>query len=386
MNPKTHPGRLTLILAIAITTLALYWSTRWAPAAAYNDALIFRSRTESILANRAIYGNVLFEHLPLAAIPMLLAWILGGWISEGAYLAAFGVVMAFVVTMTALVMSRLGESNEEPWVGVRWLGISAPLMPIVLFRVDPLALLFLVLAVLAIIDSRPNRFSVFASLGFLTKGFPLVLAPVVMVVRGWWRHVAPIGAVFLGTLAILFTDDKFMSYRVTEGHHAESLAGAAFGLFRVWTKGEVDISVQAGAYYVPAPGWLGTVFIVGGTLFFLAVLNRSRRCRGTTLKSADLTRLAVAGAIAILIASPLLSTQFILWLTPAFVFTRREVAVGLVLTTLSAWLLLSDKFPMEPLPWFTLASVRNLALVIAGIMLLWEVGRAHQFVVVSRPR
>jgi hypothetical protein len=159
----------------------------------------------------------------------------------------------------------------------------------------------------------------------------------------------------------------FTQARQFSGIHSETLIGAGFTLVRIGSGSTLGLINDAGATYVSVPIW-GTVLnlSIGVALLLLALyrVERKHTWEGSM-------RLMAAALVALLVASPLLSPQFVLWPTP---FLALHPSRGVRITALASSLLtLVYMLGWNPgfegdLWWVGVVNLRNLVLVVLGIM------------------
>lgn len=301
------------------------------------DVHIFQDRVSAILDGNLPYFDTLYEHLPLALPPMLLPRLLPGGDEILLYLPVFAALMTGCLILTGRWLERIALDVQSERTVMRWAIITAPLIPLVAFRVDPLPTMFTVLAVYLSFVTV-HRSALWAGLaGVASKGWPVVLAPI-----EWWagrrrQAVALVGfAVVLGG-GLLLTPG-FQEGREFSGVHLETVAGSVIVWLRSVFGAESGIFGAAGATYVSAPG----VTIMVGAFLGGALLWLTRSLWRNAVSTRSAVQLVGIVTFALLLASPLLSAQFLLWLTP--------------------WLVFFESKPLERM--FLAANVVNLALML----------------------
>jgi hypothetical protein len=336
----------------------------WAPnAVIFGDPPIYLERLEAIIGGTMPYRDPGFEHLPGALIPILAAWLLSGFGPELPYTIAFSLLMLVCLGVTYRVLDRTGTSISG--LAPRWLALAAPLVPLVVFRNDPWVVM---LAVVAMVDTHPERVRITAAVAaVLSKGWPVALAP-----AAWWEGRRRTAAWIAGAAGLTLTLMLSPGFRATQeaaGLHSETLGGALVGLARALGGGDLGINWTTAAY-LDAPLWaygLGPAVAV----VLAALAWRSRRvaveARGRWLLVGILT-------VAILMASRLFSTQYVLWITPfvAAASSRTRAlafaAGGLSLASVLGWWSLFD----GAVWWWATVAIRNLLLVWVGIRMASE--------------
>lgn len=245
-----------------------------------------------------------------------------------------------------------------------YLTLGLPLVPMGLLRFDLWAVLAAVLGLAALRQRRPAAFALFAVAGALIKVWPALLVAGAAAVGRWRAAAAAIGlgatagVVWLGwTGWSLDALDQVLSMRGATGWHAESVAGSIEAL----RTGE-EPTLQQNAYRlgilderVVLAGRALTLAVIGAAVALALRVTRSRvpeaggpgrpdraeivpqdavpegagpedavpevePGRGGPDPTADETHVValvlVAAVAALIVTSPLLSPQFLLWLTP----------------------------------------------------------------------
>lgn len=225
-----------------------------------------------------------------------------------------------------------------------YLVLGLPLVPMGLLRFDLWAVLASVLAAAALRQRRPGAFALFATVGALIKVWPALIVAAAAAL-GRWRSVGlalgvmgVAGAAWLGWAGWSTEPaDQVLSMRGATGWHVESVPGSIEAL-RTGAAPEL----QQNAYRI---GNLDQRLVLLGRSLAVAVtatavalaLRRTRRAArsevageptidGTEGEIAGtdgggpetglLALVMVAAVGALILTSPLLSPQFLLWLTP----------------------------------------------------------------------
>jgi Glycosyltransferase family 87 len=180
----------------AVTLWVMPWSDE-----RVNDLFVFRTDAGWFLDGMLPYRDVLFEYPPLAAVPIGLPGVAGT--DASTYRWAFALLMLGLAACVLLLVRALARRTG----GDERLAVAAvALAPLVTgamirnhFDLLPVALLLAALALIA----RERAVAGFAVLGAaaMTKGFPLVVAPVAL---AWLRGRAALrGAVALGAVMVV---------------------------------------------------------------------------------------------------------------------------------------------------------------------------------------
>jgi hypothetical protein len=364
----------SIIVSLAVAIAAALSITPLNPAVLAGDPLVYWERVQSILELGAPYFEVPFEHLPGSLIPMVVAWIIGGWTNPVAYTWIFGALMAICVGATSLLIERVGDELSTKDVGISWILISAPLLPFALFRTEPWIVLLVVMCLLATLRGRESSARWAGVLGIVSKGWPVILS-VAALSQKKPRMFALFWTVAGATGLALWFAPGFRGGRSFSGLHTESVVGGLLALTRVLSGDAIGRIDAAGATYLEASTEMQflqvTLGVVIGVLA-LARLNNLDRSSAIALMG------ALTGAI--LVGSPLLSPQFLLWLTPFLVLTHVKWirALGFAATLLTTIYLTALVPGFEGRHWtITVMNVRNVILVIIAAGLAWSVGSAR---------
>jgi hypothetical protein len=212
--------------------------------------------------------------------------------------------------------------------------------------------------------------------GILAKGWPVVLA-----LAEWWRGrrlratglAVTAAALLVGLVAL----PGFSQARQFEGIHSETLFGAAFTLARFRRGSSLELVSDAGATYVAVPSWVVPVSLTVGVILFGIALTRLRR--GFSWNAS--VRLVAATLVALLVASPLLSPQFMLWPTPFLALhpnrNVRGTAIAVSALTLIYMLGWNPGFEGD-LWWIGVVNLRNLVLLALGGLTAWTVSASQK--------
>jgi Glycosyltransferase family 87 len=188
--------------------------------------------------------------------------------------------------------------------------------PLILDRFDLVPTLFVLAAVLARDRGRSATWSALLSVGAAIKAFPLLLYPALLRGERNLRRVLIAGAIplLLCAAAVLIMGDEFgsaISYHTERAPQVESLPASFFEVGHV-LGGGAKVVTGHGGFEISAGGataarWISVA--IGAALYvWLAVAGR--RSRATNLE-------LVTALLAVLVVfSPVLSPQFLIWLLP----------------------------------------------------------------------
>jgi hypothetical protein len=207
--------------------------------------------------------------------------------------------------------------------------------------------------------------------GILTKGWPVVLAA-----AEWWRgrrlRAVVLVVVALGLGGLLITLPGFSQAREFSGIHSETSIGAIFTLTRISAGADLGLITDAGATYVAVPVWAAIANLGLGLVLLILTLAR---IRGQFSWEGSI-KLLSAAVVALLIGSPLLSPQFILWPTPFLALhpirAVRGTAIAVSSLTLLYMLAWNPGFEGD-LWWVGVVTLRNIVLLALGVMTAWSV-------------
>ncbi len=333
------------------------------------DPRTYEESMAKLFAGQIPYVDFPFEHLPLSVLPMALVYVLSQ--ATGLpYAAILALLSLAILFATGEIVVRIAAQMSVSGAGRRWVWLVGPILPLVIFRVDGLSVLLASSAVLLAIQQR--EFQSFASTigGILARGWPVVGAA-----SDWWRRkparaiALAVGSALMG-LSLLATPG-FRSGREFVGIHQETIIGAIIATGRGIAGMDLGLVTAAGAVYVEVGQWaLVVTFLVGIAMSALALLALRRRFSWPGSLS-----LTAALVFAIVLGSPLLSAQFVLWPMPfvAIVGSRYtritlSVAGGMSMLLVGYWM------PGSTF-WHSFVVTRNVVLIVAAILALQDLRR-----------
>jgi glycosyl transferase family 87 len=303
--------------------------------------------------------EVEYPPVTLGAIKLLNGSTFG---QTGKQIAVFSLFLSFGVA----AMLLLGWGANEC---ATYLGLTVPLALFVYFRLDLLAV-FLALAAYALLQRNQQAWAGTAlTFAVFAKVWPIVLVPLFVIQRRWkalgW-FVGLSAAMFAVWVLVGGTDApvQVATFRHAHGWQVESLVGNI-----VWIAG-AKAGLQAGAIRAgSAPTWAASALLLAGVVVVAAAWRlRSRNPNGP--RQDGTAMIAAVGAV--LLISPILSPQYVVWLMPwAALAWRDRLLVGTtlavsVLTTLM-WFL-----PMGDAVFKAMVLVRNGTLVLLVGEALWR--------------
>ena len=399
MKRERRAARGALLL-LAAGWAATLWISPWSDERV-NDLFVYRVFTEPVLDGGLPYRDVFLEYPPLAApaigLPGLLGtgeevfrWAFAGW--------TFLLASAVVILCGALAARTGGDAHRAL--------LAAALMPLLCgslvrthFDLAPVGLLLGALLLLA--TGRPRSGMAVLGLAAMTKGFPLVAAPVALAwlaARVDRRTLVQSAAALLAALALpagaavaVSPDGAWdaVTYHVERPVQVESLPASGVLLLDELGAGQAD-SVQShrsDGLEHPAAGTLALVCLAV-MLGVLAFVTSRGRGDGRQLVLASLTAVAAFASL-----GKVLSPQYMLWLVPlgALAFAWRLHA--LAAATAAAAVLTQIEFPAryfdlvgrEPFP-VAVVALRNLVLLAVLLLALRALGAARHQDLLERDR
>jgi hypothetical protein len=391
------------LLLLAAGWAATLWLFPWSDERV-NDLFVYRVFTVPVLDGFLPYRDVFLEYPPLAAPAIALPGLLGT--GEEVFRWAFAgwtfLLAAAVVLLCGALAARTGGDARRAL-------LAAALMPLLCgalvrthFDLAPVALLLGALLLLA--SARPRIGMAVLGLAAMTKGFPLVAAPVALAwlaARVDRRTLAQSAAALLAALALPAAAAVAMSpegawdavtYHLERPVQVESLPASGILLLDELGVGEAESvnSHRSDGLEHPAGEALAAVGLAAmlGVLALLT-LAAGGRSDARRLVLASLTAVAAFAAL-----GKVLSPQYMLWLVPlgALAFAWRLHA--LAAATAAAAVLTQIEFPAryfelvdrEPFPVAVIA-LRNLVLlaVVALALRALRAGRQQDLLERDRP-
>lgn len=348
---------LSFLVALVLASITPFTA---ATTALFGDATLYETAMEKLFAGQIPYVDFPFEHLPLSAVPMALAYPIAR-VSGLPYTIAFAAVSLATLFATGEIIVRIADRIGVAGAGVRWVWIAGPIFPLVMFRVDALSVLLASVAVLLAIQHRELPSFASAAAGILAKGWPVVGAA-----SDWWRGkrlraLALVGGTAAMGIALLAIPG-FRSGREFAGIHQETIVGAFVVIGRAFAGSDLGLTDSAGAVYVAVGQWaVAATFAIGAIVGLLALLVLRR-----TFSWQGGISLTAALIFALLLGSPLLSAQFLLWpMSFVAIADSRRTAVALSVAGGMSMLLVGVWLPGSTW-WHLFIVIRNIVLVVAA--------------------
>lgn len=348
-----------LLLALALIIGVVIAST-WPEAVYKNDPIAFAERSRPLLEGKLPYLDFEFEHLPLAIIPMLLTAVIE-LVVPIHYTLIFWLLMSAVLFGIGNLLNRIGRQLDVEDAALHWVLISWALLPLLAFRVDALSVLLILVAVTLAIAGDDRKAGWAMAGAIAAKGWPIVLA-----VLDWWRGkkrraVLTVGLTAAGVIGLTMFP-LFRSGRSFFGVHIETCTGALIALVRIVSGSSTQVDVVAGASYVAVGSWAMAVnALLGLSLSVYAI--RVMRTSFDWHRAVDLIGVLT---IALMLLSPLLSAQFVIWMTPfAALSSSSKVRAGAAAAAVLTGVFVTFWF-MDSWWWWAVIVARNLFLVWTG--------------------
>ena len=375
---------LGALLLLAAGWAATLWISPWSDESV-NDLFVYRVFTEPVLDGDLPYRDVLLEYPPLAAPAIALPGLLGT--GEEVFRWAFA---GWTLLLAAAVVLLCGALAARTGGDARRALLAAALMPLLCgalvrthFDLAPVAVLLGALLLLA--NGRPRTGRAVLGLAAMTKGFPLVAAPVALAwlaARVDRRTLVQSAAALLAALALPAAAAVAMSpdgawdavaYHLERPVQVESLPASGVLLLDELGAGDADSvkSHRSDGLEHPAADTVALLSL-GVMLGVIAVVTSLGRGDSRRLVLASLTAVAAFAAL-----GKVLSPQYMLWLIPlgALAFAWRlhalaaAVAAATVFTQIEFPARYFDLVGREPFPVAVIA-LRNLALLAVLVLAL----------------
>jgi hypothetical protein len=354
--------KVTVLLVVA-SAVGVYFAAAFSDAVLAGDALNYRDLMAEIFSGKIPYVDLPFPHLPLMLVPMTVAWLIGGSQDLQAYAFALAGVSTVIVVATGLVIRRIESGIAIEDLTVRWILLTVPLLPFLLFRNDAWVVFLALAGILLAMNGKKVASILVLGAGCLAKGWPGLWGVVEWKRGNRWVAVA-VGAFTLATFAVLLSP-PLQAAQDSRGTHTETLAGSVTGLVRSIDGRDLRLE-RSSAVYIDGPGWLLAVNVAVGGLIGLAAWRGLRSPFDWTRS----WRLMGGLTAALIIASPFFSTQYVAWLSPFAAVDRRATVMMLPVNTFSLILLTSWHEMFEgTVWWWALLVGRNLLFILVGLYL-----------------
>jgi hypothetical protein len=259
-----------------------------------------------------------------------------------------------------------------------YLLLATPLVPFLYFRSDLLPVALAVAGVLLARRRRQVLGGAVLAIGTMAKIWPLALVPVLVVRRSWralciWAAGLAVG---LGSwIGWAGWKAPLQTLPLGHGWQIESVVGAVLRL-----SGREVVTFERGTYWVGSDPLWAHVLAIGAaaTLGYLVLAPARKRPE----IAEGVFALTVVGAL--LLFSPLLSPQYVVWLTPwaaiaATAGERGTTPLLLLISTLTALELWGfERLIRDPWPYEGLVLGRNVLLLVLVGLGVWRVRGAKE--------
>ncbi|MFC3688388.1 glycosyltransferase 87 family protein [Aquipuribacter hungaricus] len=298
--PVVLLGWVTARLVVAVVYAATDFAGR---SLAWGDLALYEFWARQIAATGAMPDGVTWMYPPLAAAVLLLADVLPGPFGPG--FVALVLLADLAVLLLLLQAHRRGSAHPAGmWAWV----VLVPLLGLISWaRLDLVPVVFAAAALL-LAARRPALAGVMAALGTSAKGWPVVLGLLFLRERRWLAGALVAGtAVAVASTLLLDGTWTFLRNLSGRGIQVESPMALPWTLQQALGT-PVDGDFVNGTYEVLEPG--AAVLARVATLLMLVVVGLGL---WLSRRRTPALRWYVA-VVALLATSPLLSTQFVLWL------------------------------------------------------------------------
>jgi hypothetical protein len=321
------------------------------------DPVLYNAIATAILDGAIPYLDVPVEHFPGALVPMVFSEGLSrvtGLRFETLWLFAMGTV--FVIS--AAIADGIPTDFSA---GRRYLLLSLPLLPLVLFRIEPWLMVWVVTSiVLAFRAAWPAHLAA-TLIASMTKGWPVLLFALPFRLGRKSLGVLGGAATFLALLAVAVLPG-FREGRAFEGIHTETIVGNIILVFRSATGAELQLIGVAGGAYAEA----GPLALLLNALIGLPFLVLSGALIFRRKKPVELVQALGLGVMGIILASPLFSSQFLYWLVP-FVLLLSTARQRLYVLTSTMTLITVILWAPHAPEWSVMVLARNVLLLALAI-------------------
>ena len=373
-----------LVAAFAVTLLPGPWGDE-----RVSDLFLYRTYATHFLGGALPFRDVAFEYPPLAAPLIALPGLAGT--GEEAYRLAFGALAlalaASVALLTGAVAARTGGDRRKAMLAVALTPLLTGAMIRTHFDLAPVA--FTLGALLFVCTGRPRTGFVVLGVAVMTKGFPIVVAPVAL---AWLAARGEGRAALSGALALAISAGAIagvavamspsgaldaVTYHLERPVQLESTPASillALDAVGAGSARSVHDHSSDGLHH-PLAGAVTALFAV----LLLGVVALCAAAAAVGRRGPPSERALVLGSLATMVAfaalGKVLSPQFLIWVAPLAALALSWRMWALAAACASAIALTLVEFPAhyadvvarEP-AWLWLVGLRNLVLV--GVVVL----------------
>jgi hypothetical protein len=367
--------RTWIWLAVWLSTRALivaevgFWATAQPR---FEDVNNYETWSHYITSHDALPGGEAWQYPPGAGLLMLLPRLI-----PASYGGAFVGLMLLVDLIGLLLLARLGRrtgNDTGVWV---WL-LGLPLLgTFAVLRFDLVPTVIAIAALLAI-HRRPNWFGALVGLGAVIKVWPALM------LFGEWERarllrsagvaLAAIALVFLVSTIAFGDSTGFLSHGGDRGLQEEAVATIPWQLEQIVSGDPYPREIRSGAWEVAAPTadtvatllrWLTLAALATAAVWWRFRARAIRAGREDLTDSAVSRDFVFALVLLVVVLSPVLSSQYMVWLLglAAVVLSAKTTRLARpAWTVVGATVLATATFKS---PELTL--IRNLALLFATV-------------------
>lgn len=309
-------------LAIWLSTRALivaevgFWATAHPR---FEDVNNYETWSHYITGHHALPGGEAWQYPPGAGLLMLLPRLI-----PASYGGAFVGLMLLVDFIGFVLLARLGRrSGNDTGVWVWLLGL--PLLgTFVVLRFD---LVPTVIAALLVIHRRPGWFGAIVGLGAAIKIWPLLLLfgewDRTRLLRSAAAAAAAVALVFAVSTVAFGDPTGFLSHGGDRGLQEEAVATVPWQLGQIVSGDPYQREIRSGAWEVATPTadavasllrWLTLLALVAAAVWWRFRARAIRAGREDLADPAVSRDLVFTMVLLVVVVSPVLSTQYMVWL------------------------------------------------------------------------
>jgi hypothetical protein len=398
-------GRAALLL-LAVGWAATLWLAPWSDERV-NDLFVYRAFAEPVLGGALPYRDAFFEYPPLAAPAIAIPGLAGTGdeVFRGAFAAWTLLLGAAIVLLCGALAARTGGEPSRALLAAALAPLLCGALVRTHFDLAPVALLLG--ALLLMLSGRPRSGMAVLGLAAMTKGFPLVAAPVALAwlaTRVDRRTLAQSTAALIAALVLPAAAAVAMSpggaldavrYHLERPVQVESLPASALLLLDelgAGDAGHVQSHRSDGLHHPAADAAtaVGLATMLVALAWAAALAARRPSTPHEAAGRAQARRLVLASLVAVAAFAALgkvLSPQFMLWLVPLGALALAWRLHALAAAVAAAALLTQVEFParyfdlvdQQPFP-VAVVALRNLVLLgvlVLGLRALSSAGQQH---------
>lgn len=375
MRPIFRDRRTWIWLAVWLSTRALivaevgFWATAHPR---FEDVNNYETWSHYITAHNALPGGEAWQYPPGAGLLMLLPRLI-----PASYGGAFVGLMLLVDFIGFVLLARLGRrSGNDAGVWVWLLGL--PLLgTFAVLRFD-LVPTVIAIAALLVIHRRPGWFGALVGLGAVIKLWPALL------LFGEWDRTRLLrsGAAALAAIVLVFAISTiafgdttgFLSHGGDRGLQEEAVATIPWQLEQIVSGDPYQREIRSGAWEVATPTadtvatllrWLTLAALAAAAVWSRFRARAIRDGREDLADPAVSRDFVFALVLLVVVVSPVLSTQYMVWLLG---LAAVVLSAGTARLARPAWIVVgATVLSMATFKSPELTLIRNLALLCATV-------------------